>query len=116
MVEQMRRHDAVVDTISRVPRQVGAQVRTEVRGLDASSRKRPNLPCWLDTLGRQWLVSDKRSTLALRARVGVRVARTEERRNEAGARLELGPAGVLWGVVMPRLQPELCEVSLVGSL
>ena len=41
--ELARRHDAVVDAISRVARQVGAQVRTEVKGLDLQSRKRPDL-------------------------------------------------------------------------
>jgi hypothetical protein len=42
-VELSRRHDAVVDAISRVARQVGAQVRTEVKGLDSHSGKRPDL-------------------------------------------------------------------------
>ena len=42
-VELSRRHDAVVDAISRVARQVGAQVRTEVKGLDPHSEKRPDL-------------------------------------------------------------------------
>ena len=41
--ELSRRHDAVVDAISRVARQVGAQVRTEVQGLDPHSVKRPDL-------------------------------------------------------------------------
>ena len=42
-VELSRRHDAVVDAISRVARQVGAQVRTEVKGLDPHSGKWPDL-------------------------------------------------------------------------
>ena len=41
--ELTRRHDAVVDAISRVARQVGAQVRTEVKGLDPNSEQRPDL-------------------------------------------------------------------------
>src|SRR4051812_20125054 len=41
--ELSRRHDAVVDAVSRVARQVGAQVGTEVKGLDLRSEKRPDL-------------------------------------------------------------------------
>ena len=41
--ELTRRHDAVVDAVGRVARLVGAQVRTEVRGLDAYSNQRPDM-------------------------------------------------------------------------
>jgi hypothetical protein len=41
--ELSRRHDAVVDAIGRVAWMVGAQVKREVEGLDADSRKRPDL-------------------------------------------------------------------------
>jgi hypothetical protein len=43
MVEQIRRHDAVVDAIARVARQVGAQVHTEPKRLDRSSKQRPDI-------------------------------------------------------------------------
>ena len=38
-----RRHDAVVDAVGRLAGQVGAQVRTEVGGLDPDSRQRPDI-------------------------------------------------------------------------
>ena len=41
--ELTRRHDAVVEAISRVARQVGAQVRTEVTGLNPCNDQRPDL-------------------------------------------------------------------------
>ena len=41
--ETRRRHDAVVGAISRMAEQVGAQVRTEVGGLDPNSRQRPDI-------------------------------------------------------------------------
>ena len=41
--ELARRHDAVVEAVCRVARQVGAQVRTEVKGLDPGSEQRPDL-------------------------------------------------------------------------
>ena len=41
--ELRRRHDAVVDAIGRLAGQVGAQVRTEVGGLDPNSRVRPDI-------------------------------------------------------------------------
>ena len=41
--ELRRRHDAVVDAIGRLAGQVGAQVRTEVGGLDPNSRQRPDI-------------------------------------------------------------------------
>ena len=41
--ELSRRHDAVVDAISRVAGQVGAHVRAEAKGLDPHSKKRPDL-------------------------------------------------------------------------
>jgi hypothetical protein len=41
--ELTRRHDAVVDAISRVARQVGGQVRTEVKCLNPHSNQRPDI-------------------------------------------------------------------------
>ena len=41
--ELTRRHDAVVEAISCVARQVGAQVRTEVTGLNPCNDQRPDL-------------------------------------------------------------------------
>lgn len=41
--ELTRRHDAVVDAVCRMARQVGAQVKTEVRGLDPHSNQRPDI-------------------------------------------------------------------------
>ena len=41
--ELTRRHDAVVDAVCRIARQVGAQVKTEVRGLDPHSNQRPDI-------------------------------------------------------------------------
>ena len=41
--ELSRRHDAVVNAIGRVAWMVGGQVKREVEGLDADSRKRPDL-------------------------------------------------------------------------
>jgi hypothetical protein len=41
--ELSRRHDAVVDAISRVAWMVGAQIRKEVAGLDPNTRKRPDI-------------------------------------------------------------------------
>ena len=41
--ELRRRHDAVVDAIGRLAGQIGAQVRTEVGGLDPNSRQRPDM-------------------------------------------------------------------------
>ena len=41
--ETRRRHDAVVSAIGRMAEQVGAQMRTEVGGLDSNSRQRPDI-------------------------------------------------------------------------
>lgn len=41
--ELTRRHDAVVEAISHVARQVGAQVSTEVKGLNPLSNQRPDI-------------------------------------------------------------------------
>ena len=91
--ELTRRHDAVVDAIARVARLVGAQVQTEVQGLDPHSLRRPDLQIVFP--GRMLLVDvvvthSLTSSRVARGQSAVVIKQTEKHKKYAGVASRLG--------------------------
>ena len=91
--ELTQRHDAVVDAIARTARLVGAQVQTEVQGLDPHSTKRPDLQIVFP--GRMLLVDvvvthSLTSSRVARGQSAVTIKQTEKHKKYAGVASRLG--------------------------